>query len=191
VISRLISDLKKSPVRTQGFYTGDIFENRKRVGYLTKTPQLCVRRIFSLWAQSEGWKSHLRASGYYRTGWVADQVTSHVAEVAGIYLAVVSRIFGVLIHVYARRVPTINTARVEADFVTKELLRDHASDDRTGDSAQRAIRVIQVTSTHPSYENLPQRNSGSTSRLGRICEHQARRGAVGRGKSCCARAAHG
>lgn len=39
VISRLIPELKKSPVRAEGFYTEDIFENRKRVGYLTKTLQ--------------------------------------------------------------------------------------------------------------------------------------------------------
>jgi nucleoside-triphosphatase THEP1 len=39
VISRLIPELKKSPVRADGFYTEDIFENRKRVGYLTKTLQ--------------------------------------------------------------------------------------------------------------------------------------------------------
>ena len=31
VISRLIPELKKSPVRAEGFYTEDIFENRKRV----------------------------------------------------------------------------------------------------------------------------------------------------------------
>jgi nucleoside-triphosphatase len=39
VISRLIPELKKSPVRAEGFYTEDIFEDRKRVGYLTKTLQ--------------------------------------------------------------------------------------------------------------------------------------------------------
>ncbi len=39
VISRLIPELKKLPVRAEGFYTEDIFENRKRVGYLTKTLQ--------------------------------------------------------------------------------------------------------------------------------------------------------
>jgi nucleoside-triphosphatase len=37
VVSRLIPELTKSPVRAAGFYTEDICENRKRVGYLTKT----------------------------------------------------------------------------------------------------------------------------------------------------------
>jgi nucleoside-triphosphatase len=39
VISRLVCELRKSPVRAEGFYTEDILENRKRVGYLTKTLQ--------------------------------------------------------------------------------------------------------------------------------------------------------
>ncbi|MGI0016949.1 MAG: hypothetical protein ACREBU_26300, partial [Nitrososphaera sp.] len=80
------------------------------------------------------------------------KITSHVAEVAGIHLAcIVSHIVAsVLMLVYARWVPTINTVCIEADFVTKKLLRDHASDDRTGDGAQKAARH-QSTESHAAH----------------------------------------
>jgi nucleoside-triphosphatase THEP1 len=45
VISRLIPELKKTPVRAEGFYTENIFENRKRVGYSRKR---CRERAGSL-----------------------------------------------------------------------------------------------------------------------------------------------